>query len=134
MKPVVVSLGIVVVLSSGCTFNITFNITGTVPARAGSGSQLAEDGTLHVYPPELQAGDIVTDEHGDQWELMSVATKVAGTLEFARPCDASTAQQTARQRRGNSGGGHTNGSRFDDPWPETHRQINDRRSDASGRG
>ena len=83
MKPMMVALGIVVVLSGGCTFNITFNITGNVPARPGGGSPKPEEGVLHVYPPELRAGDIVTDERGDQWELMSGAAKVAGTLDSA---------------------------------------------------
>jgi len=81
MKTTIVALGLAV-LSGGCTFNITFNITGTVPARPGSGSPLSEEGVLNVYPPELRAGDIVTDERGDQWELMSGATKVAGALDF----------------------------------------------------
>ena len=71
MKPMIVALGIVVVLSSGCTFNITFNITGTVPARPGSGSAKAEEGGLQVLPPELRVGDVITDERGDEWELTS---------------------------------------------------------------
>jgi hypothetical protein len=81
MKTMIVALGIVV-LSAGCTFNITFNITGTVPTRPGSGSPKPEEGGLHVYPPELRAGDIVTDERGDEWELISRATKVVGALDF----------------------------------------------------
>ena len=82
MKPMIVALGIVVVLSSGCTFNITFNITGNVPTRPGSGSAKAEEGALHVYPPQLRAGDIITDERGDEWELVGGATKVSGSLDF----------------------------------------------------
>jgi len=105
MKPMIVALGIVVVLSSGCTFNITFNITGTVPARPGNGSPLSEEGVLNVYPPELRAGDIVTDERGDQWELMNGATKVAGSLEFVAtvrrvdsPADSPAETREARWR------------------------------------
>ena len=71
----------IIVLSGGCTFNITFNITGNVPARPESGLPKAEDG-LYVYPPELRAGDIFTDERGDEWELMGRATRGAGTLDF----------------------------------------------------
>ena len=66
-------------LSGGCTFNVT----GTVPARPGSGSAKAEEGSLYVYAPRLRAGDIITDERGDEWELMSGAAKVVGTLDFA---------------------------------------------------
>ena len=81
MKTVIVALGIAA-LSGGCTFNITFNITGNVPTRTGSGSAKAEEGTLHVFPPQLRAGDIITDERGDEWELMDGATKVSGSLDF----------------------------------------------------
>src|SRR5262245_4744967 len=81
MKTMIVALGIAV-LSGGCTFNITFNITGNVPARPGIGSTKPEESGLHVHPPELRAGDIVTDEHGQEWELMSRATRAAGTLDF----------------------------------------------------
>ena len=102
MKPMIVALGIVVVLAGGCTFNITFNVTGTVPARPGSGP---EEGVLQVYPRELRAGDIVTDEGGDQWELMSGATKVAGALEFVAtvrridsPADSPAETREARWR------------------------------------
>src|SRR5262245_24117013 len=104
MKTMIVALGIVV-LSGGCTFNITFNITGTVPARPGSGSPKPEEGDLHVYPPELRAGDIVTDERGDEWELISRATKVVGTLEFVAtvrrvdsPADSPAETREARWR------------------------------------
>jgi len=85
MKRMIVAIGIATVLSGGCTFNITFNITGTVPARPASGSPMPEEGVLHVYPPELRAGDIVADEHGDQWELVSGATRAPGALEFVAP-------------------------------------------------
>jgi hypothetical protein len=105
MKPMIVALGIIVVLSGGCTFNITFNITGTVPARPGSGSPLPEEGVLHVYPPELRAGDIVTDERGDQWQLMSGATRVTGALDFVAivrrvdsPADSPAETREARWR------------------------------------
>ena len=81
MKTMIVALGIVV-LSGGCTFNITFNVTGNVPARRGSESAKAEEGTLHVYPPQLRAGDIITDERGDEWELTSGVTRTGGTLDF----------------------------------------------------
>ena len=53
-----------------------------MPARPGSGSAKAEEGSLQVFPPELRAGDVITDERGDEWELPSGATKVAGTLDF----------------------------------------------------
>jgi hypothetical protein len=103
MKPMIVALGMVVVLSGGCTFNITFNITGTVPARQASGSP--EEGVLHVYPPELRAGDIITDERGDQWELVSGATKAPGALEFVAtmrrvdsPADSPAETREARWR------------------------------------
>jgi len=81
MKNVIVALGIVV-LAAGCTFNITSNITGTVPARPGSGLAKSEEGSLHVYPPQLRAGDIITDERSDEWELISGATKAVGSLDF----------------------------------------------------
>jgi hypothetical protein len=104
MKIVIVALG-VVVLSGGCTFNITFNITGTVPARSGSGSPKLEEGGLHVHPSDLRAGDIITDERGDEWELMSRATRVAGTLDFAAtvrrvdsPSDSPAETREARWR------------------------------------
>ena len=100
MKTTIVALGLAV-LSGGCTFNITFNITGTVPARPGSGSAKAEEGGLHVYPPELRTGDIITDERGDEWELMSGATKVAGTLDFVatvRRVDSPAETREARWR------------------------------------
>ena len=81
------------------------NITGTVPARPGSGSALSEEGVLHVYPPELRAGDIVTDEHGDQWELTTGAAKVPGALEFVAtvrrggtPTDSPAETREARWR------------------------------------
>ena len=100
MKNMIVALGIVV-LAAGCTFNITFNITGTVPARPGSGLAKSEEGSLHVYPPQLRAGDIITDERGDEWELMSGATKVAGTLDFVatvRRVDSPAVTREARWR------------------------------------
>src|SRR5262245_20411612 len=84
MKTIIVARGIVV-LSGGCTFNITFNITGNVPASRGNESAKAEEGSLHLYPPQLRAGDIITDERGDEWELISGATKVVGSLDFAAP-------------------------------------------------
>ena len=83
MRAMIVALGVAVLSGSGCTFNITFNITGTVPARQGSESAKAEEGSLHVYPPQLRAGDIITDERGDEWELTSGATRIAGTLDFS---------------------------------------------------
>jgi hypothetical protein len=81
MMRIAVLLGIVA-LSGGCTFNITFNITGNVPARPESGSPKLEEDGLLVYPPELRAGDIFTDERGDEWALMSRATRSVGTLDF----------------------------------------------------
>lgn len=95
-----VALGMAVLLG-GCTFNITFNITGNVPARGGSGSPKPEEGGLHVHPHELRAGDIVTDEHGDEWELMSRATRVVGGVDFVatvRRVDSPTETREARWR------------------------------------
>jgi len=111
MKTVIVALGIIV-LSGGCTFNITFNITGNVPARRGSESAKAEsesakaeDGSLHVYPPQLRAGDIITDEGGDEWELVSGAARADGTLDFvatvrrvASPSDTREIRWRANER------------------------------------
>jgi hypothetical protein len=104
MRIAIVALG-VVVLSGGCTFNITFNITGNVPARSGIGSPKLEEGGLHVHPPDLRAGDVITDERGDEWELMSRATRVPGTLDFAAtvrradsPADSPAETREARWR------------------------------------
>ena len=100
MKTIVVALGLIV-LSGGCTFNITFNITGNVPARPGTEPAKAEDGSLHVYPPQLRAGDIITDERGDEWELVSGATRVVGTLDFVatvRRVDSPSDTREARWR------------------------------------
>ena len=100
MKTMIVALGIAVLLG-GCTFNITFNITGVAPARPGSGSLKPEEGGLHVYPPELRAGDIVTDEHGGEWELISPVTRVVGTLDFVatvRRIDSPAETREARWR------------------------------------
>jgi hypothetical protein len=104
MKTVIVALGLIV-LCGGCTFNITFNITGTVPARPASGSPKPEEGELQVYPSELRVGDIVTDERGDDWELTGRATRVAGTLDFGAtvrrvdgPADSPAETREARWR------------------------------------
>lgn len=78
------------------------NITGTEPARPGSGSAKAEEGNLRVYPPQLRAGDIITDERGDEWKLIGGATKVAGSLDFGS--NGATRRQPARQPGGNPGG------------------------------
>ena len=87
MKRMIGALGLVLLLSGGCTFNIPFNTTGTAPARPGSGSPLPEEGVLHAHPPELRAGDIVTDERGDQRGSMSGATKAVGAV-LLLPCEA----------------------------------------------
>lgn len=100
MYILIVALGIAPMLG-GCTFNITFNITGNVPARPGSGAPKLEEGGLQVHPPDLQVGDVITDERGDEWELMSRATRVAGTLDFVaavRRVDSPAETREARWR------------------------------------
>jgi hypothetical protein len=53
----------------------------------------------------VRAGDIVTDERGDQWELMSGTTKLAGSLDFVAsvrrvdsPADSPAETREARWR------------------------------------
>ena len=43
--------------------------------------KLNKDGP-RAYPHQLRAGDIITDEHGDAWELMGHPSKVVGAYDF----------------------------------------------------
>jgi len=43
--------------------------------------KLNKDGP-RAYPHQVRAGDIITDEQGDAWELMGHPSKVVGSNEF----------------------------------------------------
>ena len=60
---------------------------------------------LDVFPHQLRAGDIITDEHGDEWELVGQPAKSVGTQDFVTtirrvdpPADTREARWRAHER------------------------------------
>jgi hypothetical protein len=58
-----------------------------------------------VFPHQLRAGDVVLDEHGDEWELVGQPAKSVGTQEFVttmrhvdRPADMRDVRWRAHER------------------------------------
>ena len=64
-----------------------------------------EEAPAGLYPYELRPGDIITDEHGDEWELMGYPIRVIGAQDFTatirrvdRPTDTRAGQWRAHER------------------------------------
>jgi hypothetical protein len=75
------------------------------PRPPTSGETKPEEAFPGLYPHELRAGDIVTDEHGDEWELMGRLAKSVGTQDFVttirhvdRPADMREERWRAHER------------------------------------
>jgi hypothetical protein len=58
-----------------------------------------------VFPHQLRAGDVIIDEHGDQWELVGQPVKSVGTQDFVatirrvdRPADMREERWRAHER------------------------------------
>jgi hypothetical protein len=58
-----------------------------------------------VFPHQLRAGDVITDEHGDAWELMDRPAKSVGTQGYVttvrrvdRPADMREERWRAHER------------------------------------
>jgi hypothetical protein len=69
--------------------------TSPKPGKAG----------LEVFPHQLRAGDVIIDEHGDEWELMGRPAKSVGTQDFVttirrvdRPADMREERWRAHER------------------------------------
>jgi hypothetical protein len=64
-----------------------------------------KEGVAGLYPHELRAGDIITDENGDEWELVGQPVKVVGAQDFTttirrvdRPIDTREGRWRAHER------------------------------------
>jgi hypothetical protein len=75
------------------------------PLPPASGSPKAEKSGAKVFPHELRAGDVITDEHGDEWKLVGQPSKSVGTQDFVttvrrvdRPADIREARWRAHER------------------------------------
>jgi hypothetical protein len=52
------------------------------PKPLASGPPAPSKAGTEKFPHELRAGDVVIDEHGDEWELLGRPTKVVGAQDF----------------------------------------------------
>ena len=75
------------------------------PRPAATAASKSAKSGLDVFPHQLRAGDIITDEHGDEWELMGRPAKSVGTQDFVttirrvdRPADMREERWRAHER------------------------------------
>ena len=70
-----------------------------------SAAPKAEEGLPGIDPHELRAGDVIADQHGDEWELTGQPIKSVGTQDYVatirrvdRPADMREERWRAHER------------------------------------
>jgi hypothetical protein len=60
---------------------------------------------LTMFPHQLRAGAVITDEHGDEWELAGPPTKIVGSPDYVatlrrvgRPAETREGRWRAHER------------------------------------
>jgi hypothetical protein len=73
--------------------------------RHGKTTAEPKEARAEIFPHQLRAGDVIEDEHGDEWELLGRPTKSVGTQEFVvmvrcvdRPADMREERWKAHER------------------------------------
>jgi hypothetical protein len=74
-------------------------------SKPATGSPKPPKAGPEVFPHQLRAGEVIKDEHGDEWELMGRPAKSVGTQDYAttvrhvdRPADMREERWRAHER------------------------------------